>query len=246
MLELRRAAWFAWVATLAGVAIPVWGLVPQMQGLMAQWPRFWWAIWLAMVAGLALSASLPIFLFALHRNEGALCISHGHRHLGRWAGWAGVALLILRLSRWLPALGVYRDGTLRLQRAADYVYFNSLGFAEVVLGAISSSTLAMLLLALARYDRAAEVRPTSSFLVSASRAAAIGWGLVVAGNVVRMAVLPYIYSTVRVQLALLPTPLTFMQMYGDPALLLCDFAVVFAAPYIVYSSRQAESPAPPT
>ena len=116
-----------------------------------------------------------------------------------------------------------------------------LDVVATILSAVSVIFYVVLLLVISSQPASDEMQdtPPSAFLRTSTKVAMIAWALVVAGNVVRLIALPFIYFANRQQIALLlPQPPTFMLLYGQPLELLFDFASVVAAPYIVFKSFQ--------
>lgn len=243
---LRRAALAAGCATFAGAVIPVFRAIPQYPGLAQRWPNYAWAIWLALVLSVALILLLPLFFLALHRDRASLRILRKNRILVRVAMTVQVVLLCIGLVATARLLGPYFDPPWLIERKLGINLFDPVGFAQGLLSTLSRVSLLGVMLALVRHEADTGGAAVSGFLRITARAAATACGIVAAGNLVRVAALPYVYSTVSLQIARLPQVPTFWQLYGEPLILLADFATMFVPPYVVLKSLQAETSAPPT
>lgn len=236
--NLRNAALAACCATSAGLVIPLWNTVPQASALMQQWPRFKWLVVILELVIVAFSATFPVFLFTFSRDRGALTISRGHRRLASIAAVLAAVLLMVRLVPWVQSLGIYLDELEMLDLSVVRGSFDRLNFADVVLSALSTVSCVVLLVATARYQPVADTEQelSSRTFTVAAKVTVISWGVVLAGTVIRLLALPYIYSTVQSQMALLPQRPTFTQLYGEPISIVLDVATIFAIPFIVFRS----------
>ncbi len=233
--RLQRAALFACVGTLVGPSTTLFSSSQQLSGLMDVYPDFAWFLVAFGICMVAWFLALPIFSFALYLTPGGITVSLGHRKLAYGTALLAAVLLSIRVIQWLVSLPQGANPFDLWISVGDVLIFAPMTFGGVVLGALSTIASILLLNALARHafdDR----HPASKFLVASAKTATVVWGLAVAASVIRLAILPYAYSTAREQLAALPTPPTFLQMYGEPVQLMLELSTMFVAPWIVLKS----------
>ncbi len=221
-LDLRKVAFLAGVANGLSALIPIWNALHALGAAGGL------ALLLELVSLLG-SVLMPIFLVALHRDEGALRIPRHLRLLALAGAVVFTCMICWSLPPWIGQPGI------------DAIYYVSLLLTE-----ISNVGMVLVLIALFRTGDGATATnaPVSNFLRVVTRATVVVWGMWLAFNLFRGLMAPYAYLQVRDYAARIgraaPTPIDIV---GDLLLGILNAAIFFSVPYIV-SKGIASAPAP--
>jgi hypothetical protein len=187
-----------------------------------------------MVTALLVTGIMPVFLYALYRNEGTLRIS---KRLGILA-LAAACVRGLQVAWGLPAVIKYA-GPRRGASVLDPQQPWTVGQLVPLLGQIGNVAFMLLLISIYREsdrDPAAEV-PSSQFLRATTVIASVAWGAWLAFNVFRLAATPFSYSIFRdVALRSGMQPPGLWKLTGGVVNTLLSQACYFVAPFVVYRS----------
>ncbi|HTS51360.1 MAG TPA: hypothetical protein VMH05_25610 [Bryobacteraceae bacterium] len=194
------------------------------------------------------TAILPLFFFALYRNEGTLHFSKFIRLCSLVTALVFGFLVVLDLWEWSGSLSSYwaamklvdwKGGATSVFAAARNP--RTIGETASVLGQVGNFAYILLLLALWHQpdgEPSADVgAPVSRLLRRVTKVALIAYGIWVAFNLVRVIVTPYFYFQIRttaLRIGRQPPQLT--RMMASALRMLLDQACLFMAPYIVYNS----------
>jgi len=249
--DVRKSALVVFVAAVLALLMPLWRLAQQAGGLRS---TIWGAV--LIVFGYVFSAIMPVFYFALFRDEGTLRIP---QHL-RWLVLATAVVFGLFLAWDLSGrIGPFRYHW-KAMATADWGSGSTavLGFVRDprtinqvanLLGECSDLAYVLLLVAFFRQsDRESVAKmdvPVSGFLRLVTKAAVVAYGIWIAFNVVRLAGIPFLHS--YLQSTAFTTRLTLEPLGHwmlEAAQMLLTQACLFVAPYVVYNSwlRYDEGP----
>jgi hypothetical protein len=232
-MDVRKAALIACIAAVLGLLIPVWNSTHQVLAIESARPQLWWAIPMIVLLDL-FAAILPLFYFALYRNEGALQFPKDLRLLALAAGLALSTITAVGLPGWIAS---FRSTS--VMPSVREVW--TIGDTSTLLGAFSNLAGILLLITFSRQGVNELHGPSlSRLLVTVTRVAVITWGFWVAFNVLRWFLTPYTYVQLRnyAQQIGRISP-SFAYVVGDASRTLVTQACLLAAPYIVWraSSR---------
>jgi hypothetical protein len=240
LTDLRKLALISLIALVLGSAIPAWNSLRQLAAVAAENPGMkpWVAI--ATVAGIVLSAALPIFYFALFRNEGSLHFATRFRPLAM-AGAISLGLFVaMEMPSVIGAFGPSSTGSVVFHGKS-----NLYGAAISLLAQLSN--LPMILLTIAFYRRS-DGEPNSCPAISrlmriTATVAVVGVGIGLAFAAIRLLASPFAYFLVRNSaLQAGREPWSFAKIVGRTLPdLLVNFGLL-VAPYIVYKSRSVGDP----
>jgi hypothetical protein len=236
--DLRKIALISLIATVAGAAIPAWKSIRQMIDIQATNPDMTWVTPAAVLIAF-ITATLPLFYFALFRNDGTL---HFARRFRRLALAGALSLGLYVAIAVLEVIGVF--GTSSTGSVLFHSRSNASEAAVSVLAQLSYVPVILLTIALYRQsDGESNTCPAISQLLRISATACVvvlGIGLAI--NAFRLLVSPLAY---------------FLRSYAPPAVgesgsfvtivartlpeFLSSFGI-FVAPYIFYKSRSQGDP----
>ena len=243
LTDIRKAALIACIAAVLGRLIPEWSAAKSMYAIetMRQWSVP------LIVLGFCVDAILPAFYFALYRNEGLPDFPKRLRVLSLVAAIVFGAITVAGLPQWIESVESYW---------ADIKVFDwSAGAATVSMAAREPGTRTQvtsllaefsnlayigLLVAFFRQERTASSGeiPISKLLAVTAKIAVIAWGLVVAGSLVRIPIMPFNYFEFRdLAIQVGRTPPRLGSMMAEAVRMLLVQACLFTAPYVVYRSR---------
>jgi hypothetical protein len=253
LVDVRKAALVAGVATVLGSLIPGWNAALSMYAIesMRQW-----SIPL-IVLGYCFDAILPVFYFALYRNEGLQDFPRSLRLLSLAAAIVLGIIMAAWLPQWIESFGAYWAEIRLLDWSAGAATVSMVarepGTSRQLAALLSTfSNLAYigLLVTFFRQERgeSSEDIPVSKLLAVATKVAGIAWGLVVAGSLVRLPFMPFVYIQIRdlaISSGRRPPQLEAMMLDAIRTLLVST--CFFTAPYAVYRSRlrRTEAAEPP-
>lgn len=237
--DVKRAALVACIATVVGVAIPMWNSTHQILALGSNIGKL--ALIAAMLVGYLFAATVPLFCFALYRNDGDLLVSRNSRWMARTAA-AGIGIMaVAAIPGWI---GSFRGESVLNSSARPWTISDT----ATALGKVADLAGILLLVALSRLagDRSSERGiPVSSLLRLLTRIAVIEGGIAAAGCVVGVALTPWVYSRIR--------NLFLRYGYSDAPLTLSHFALdrfrtaltvifVYVAPFLVWRGSRTRVP----
>jgi len=222
-----------------------WNAVQTIAAATAPTNDFWrLAGILVLVLTILFSAIIPLFYFALYRNEALLCFPKRLRLLALIAAFTFGVIVLTTLPAWVRSLAAYFAVLSALDwriGATNVLVFvrdpRTIGQLSTLLGEVSNIACILMLIAIFRCANEpieADV-PVSRLLRVMARVAVVAWRLVLVVILVRLAALPYVLFQLRnYAFQVGRTPPTFGDILAIRASLL--WACLFAAPYIVYRS----------
>ncbi len=194
----------------------------------------WWTLPL-FVFTVLVSTIMPVFFFALYRNEADLRFSESLRHLSLLTALAFGAMVLIQLPAFFESTGGIGH---RSVLTSEPTHFSQVDLSWLV-GWLSNCTYIVLLLAFFRQkDNNTETPvPVSKLLRVTATMAAVALGLGMAFNVLRIVLSPYIYSQARTYSqqtgrALPPFRALLQPMLKD---LLTNFCL-FIAPFVIWNA----------
>jgi hypothetical protein len=228
--DIKKIALITFIATVLGLLIPVWRLTQQVAATrLPVWARVSFILF-----GYLFSAIMPLFYFALYRNEGTLRFPIHLRRLSLITALLFGAISMLDWKRVGSAsiVAIARD-----PRMIDQI--------AILLGECSNLAYILLLLAFFRQADGSFTPtdvPVSRLLSFVTKAALTLWGIWVAFNLVRVVVAPFAYAVAVSKAGRTPLPLSGMML--EVIQMLLTQACLFIAPYVVYNSwlRRDETP----
>jgi hypothetical protein len=235
--DIRKVALITCVAAVLSLLIPVWHMTQQLVAIGSTRAP-WWSV-LTLVLAYLLTPILPLFFFALYRNETALRFSKRLRQLSLAAALVFGAIVAIGLVEWIGSLGA----TSALVGARDP---RTISDASVLLSEFSN--LACILLLIAFFGQASERTQTeghvSRLLSFVTKLAVIVGALVVAFALVHLVLTPYSYFQFRnaLQIGRRPPPLAAMLAQAIRTLL--TQVCLYTAPYVVYYAGLDTSQSP--
>jgi hypothetical protein len=198
--------------------------------------------------------TLPVFYFALCRNEGTLRISRGHRMIGAGAAIVLGIIVAARVPGWIGSLSPFwtslkttswrTGGSSVLAVVGDPTAIRLIPTAMQVFG---NAAYILLLIALCRHttDESSVDVPASSLLRIVTKVAFIAWGVLLIGSLGRVLMTPSAYFQMReYSYRYSSASPKLLDMMVDAIRTLLSQACLFAAPYIVYESRLEPSSEP--
>jgi hypothetical protein len=237
-MDIRRAALATFVASVLNLLISTWGAAHKMAALASMYPG--WLIILGSIAVILFDAILPVFYFALHRDQGTLRLSRELRLVSLTAALMLGASAAIALPHWIASLG--QGGTKTLLMPEQRLWtMSGLSGALTILG---NAVCMFLMITLYRWKGDQEEEksiPSSKLLKVTTRLAVIGWGACMVLSIVRLVHSPYDYAALRDAASqngrILPP---YRDLLVDELLFLLVQAGLFAGPYVIWraSSRQ--------
>ena len=246
-MDIKRTALVVSIASVLAVVIPVWQAMQQMAALESSRPTMrQWTIPLSVFAWL-FTAIMPLFFFALYRNEGTLRFTKSIRLCSLFTAVLFGFLVALDLWEWSGSLSSYWAA----MKLADW----KSGAMDLVWAARNPQTIVQVSAVLDELDNVAYILllllfwhqpdgessdvqvPVSRLLRFVTQVALIAYGLWVAFNLVRLVVTPYFYFQIRnaaSRIGRQPRPLELVM--ANTLRMLLEQACLLMAPYIVYNS----------
>jgi hypothetical protein len=205
-----------------------------------------WGIVPAGALMLLFTAIMPVFCFALYRDEGSLRIPKRLRLLALAAALTFSVIILTALPGLVRSLAGYLAvlAAFNWRLGANSVLIilrdpRAIGQISTVLGEISAIAFILLLVAIFQQpsDGFETDVPVSRLLNRVTKAAVISWGLWVAFLAVRVIAMPFVFLQLRTYaLQVGRTPPQLKDMMAEATYTLLVQACLFAAPYIVYRS----------
>jgi hypothetical protein len=188
----------------------------------------------------AFMAIVPVFCFALYRNEGPVPISRRRR----WVAWAAVAVIGLDWARAASAwIGSFRHKSVLDTATRSW----TTGDTSLALGLIGDLAMIVLLVVLARRagDAPAEsCAATSRLLRVTARIAVITGAVVAVGGLIVVGATPWIYAVIRDRATETGVPITqgmFLRLAWERTWSTLALVSNFAAPLMVWEGGRRRS-----
>jgi hypothetical protein len=223
LADIRKVALLACITSLVSLIAPLRSLIARLSQLSSE---IWRTAPLTLLVFLN-TALLPFFYFALYRDKGHFQVSARLRLLARTAAFILGILLAFEL--------------------AGYIQSQAHPLASL-LGELPTIATILLLVALSRNSghQSEEAPPVSALLYMVTKLTVWTWGGWAVFNLLRVLLLPYVYSQTR----------DYLLSIGRDRLILADMtkevvsaflsqACLWIAPYIVYRSRVRRPVTPP-
>jgi hypothetical protein len=237
--DIRKIACITFISGVLSALIPLWNATRSMIALESANPES--KLWMTpmMVFAYLGTATMPMFYFALFRNEGPLHFPSRFRRLAL----AGILSLAVYVAMGIPK--VIR--TIHPVRTESVLFDGRSGATSVstiaggLLAEFSDLGAILLLIAFFRHsnDEPHTNIPTPRLLSITAKVAIIAYGLWLAINVVRLALSPIAYSQVRdYALRVGSQPPRFAEILADMMPALLSSVGLLIAPYIVYRSQK--------
>lgn len=213
-MDIRKVALVAFIASVLGMVRPSWDAAHRMtaRGVTGS---MWWVIPAILFITLV-SAIMPVFYFALYRDEGTMRFPRPLRKLALVAAVAYLIATALRLQAW--------DGYWHVSTAV---------------GLLANFAYILLLVSMSRESGevpSAQV-PPSDLLSTVTKLAVIAWGIWVAFQVVRLPYVAFTYPFMkRIAYQVGRSAPSLREMLTDVLLTFFSQASLLAAPYIVWRS----------
>jgi hypothetical protein len=243
VMDIRKAALVAFMASVLGVLLPGWNGAHRMAAMEPAHPPWWFAP--TVVAVVLFTVILPAFYFALYRNQGTLRFSRHLRLLALTAALALGVITVAELPGWIESLG--RAGARSVLTPGRGPL--TLHDISELFGMLANTAYILTMVAVYRQasDEPVPFAPVSKFLRVMARVAVTAWGIWVTFNFIRLVITPYNYAVLQgVALRTGQTPPPFRDMVADAARILLSQASLFAGPYIIWRGiAKPESECPP-
>jgi hypothetical protein len=235
--DLRTIAFLNFVVSVSGLVAPIWRATQSMAAMESTRPqsKFW--IIATMVLALLMTVVMPLFCFALFRNDGVLYFPRSIRPLAMTGVFSFVACVETTLPEVIRSLSLYWVQA----HASGLSGVRSVSAtAEALLGEFSNAVFILLLVAFYRQadDESLTDAEISRLLEITSKVALVAMGLWLGFNVIRLLLSPLGYSQLRdyAQRVGKPTP-KFGRMVAEIIPALTSSLGFLMAPYIVYKSQ---------
>ena len=247
--DLKGIALTACVTGLLSLPLPAWNAIQTITAATSPTNAFWRLAGIpVLVLTILFSAIIPLFYFALYRNEAMLYFPKRLRLLALIAAVTFVVIVLTTLPAWIRSLAAYFGALAafdwRMGAASVLVFVRdprTIGQLSKLLGEASNIACILMLIAIFRCANEpleADI-PVSKLLRDMTKVAVISWGLVVAFLVLRVIAMPYVFFQLRTyafQIGRTPPQLWVMMAEAVRTLLIQ--ACLFAGPYIVYRSQR--------
>lgn len=249
--DVRKAALIASVTGGINVTIRSWRTLSSLAGMLSRdFPASLQTIPLT-VAGLLVAAILPVFYFALYRNQGTVAPSRRMRFVCLAAGLLLCLYAASEVPGWIRYLGSYasvlrefdwsRGGPALVQALRD------VSTANLVVAILSGLARVAYILPLFALFAQAEPsgRPPSLLLRRTSQVTAAALGLWAAFLLAQVVLAPLAWHRMRdiAASAGIASP-GIVDVLRAPTLALVNLACLFVAPYAVYRSSKESDPEP--
>ena len=236
------AALITCITGVLAIVKPAWDATRSMAAAESNHPRWW--ITPTMIAMGIFSAILPLFYFALYRNQGTWQIPRRLRLLSLAAAVLFGMIVAIGLPAWFESLGLMKLQSVLGQEREPW----SVSDLAQILGQLSNFAYILLLVTIYRQvddERYPQV-PSSKLLAIVTRIAVIFYGLWVTFNLIRLALTPYSYSQLRdFALRVGRTPPPFPELVKEAIRAVLMGSCMFAAPYIVWATIRRQRAARP-
>ena len=235
--DVKRSALVACIATTLGLAIPMWNFTHQMLALKNIGKLGAIAV---IVIVYAFAAIVPLFYFALYRNEGDLPVSRNLRWMALTAAAVIGILSIAAVPGWIASLQI--DNVLH---GAGRPW--TINDTSSLLGLIAN--LAGILL-LASFFRLAGDQPSESaaavskLLALLTKIAVIAGGIVAVGCLVGLVATPWVYFEIRdrsLEVGSSHAGLTFWRFTLDRVRAALAVVSVYIVPFVVWHGSRTHA-----
>jgi hypothetical protein len=238
-MKISNAAFIAFIASVLGMMLSLWSGTQRIIAMEATTPSLWIA--LLLIVGGVFDTIMPLFYFALYRNEIPLRIPRQFRPLALGAAIASAIIAVQGLIGWKI---FFRRTSVFEESGVPW----SVGQASSAVGLFSILASIVLLIAFYRQADDEPEAPVlmSKLLIVVTRVTVLAWGLVVAFNLVRLLTTPYLYAQMRdYALQLRRTPPSFVYLITTIARQVLAQACLFVAPYIIWRCSRPQPPQNP-
>jgi hypothetical protein len=233
-LDIRTAALITSITGVLAIVKPAWDATRSMTAAQSNHPRWW--INPMMIAMGIFSAILPLFYFALYRNQGTWQIPRRLRLLSMAAAILLGMIVAIGLPAWIESLGLMKSQSVLSQERELWV-----GDLAQILGQLSNFAYILVLVTIYRQVERYPQVPSSKLLAIVTRIAVIFYGLWVTFNLIRLALTPYSYSQLRdFALRVGRTPPPFQELVKEAIRAVLMGSCMFAAPYIVWATLRSQ------
>jgi hypothetical protein len=229
--HVKRAALVACIATVIGVAIPMWNSTRQMLALESNIGKL--GAIAAILVGYVFTAIVPLFYFALSRNDGHLLVSRNMRRMAMTAAAVIGLLGVAAIPGWI--------GTFRGENVLEFAARPwTIGDTAAALGVIANLAGILPLVALVRLanDGSSERGVSVSRLLRiVTKVAVIAGGIVAVGCAVGVMATPWVYSYIRdrsLEMGYSNGRWTFSRLAIDRAQTALTVVCVYVAPFVVW------------
>jgi hypothetical protein len=226
--NIRRIALVTCIASALALLLPLWNDTWSIIGLRSTSAGPGWRFIPGTVLAILFSAVMPVFYFALYRDQGKL---HFTKHL-RFISF-GAAIIV----------GFFVHAGLRVEYLDDASW--SLTRTSRALSELANITYLFLLIAFCLQQSAESDHEDSGsrLLNGVAQIAVIMWGFWLAFLLIRVLLIPYTHSLLKdTALRNGATAPTFTALLEEAVRTLLNQASLFAAPYIIFKSHSSALP----
>jgi hypothetical protein len=236
-MNIRKVALITFIAAILGLLMPLWNISQTAVSAVSTHPPWKWWMIPALVFAVLISVIMPVFYFALFRNEGPLQFP---KHLRPLSLAAALLFAITMASGFLPWAGPFGPGenTSVLTEVSGALNVRHIA---ALLGVLSNLAYLLLLVTFFQHSNAEsnEASSRSAFLTFIAKVAVMVWAVWLVFNVARLLIFtPYSYFEIRDYLGRMGrTPPLLRDMMAQSLLNLVEQGCLFTAPFVVYRSR---------
>ncbi len=245
--DIRKVARITFTASVLSLLIPIWRLTQQTPSYRLPLLESVSLI----LFGYLFGAIMPMFYFALYRNEGTLRFPKPLRRLSLVTAVVFASLAAWSLPDWIGFIDYFSSATVewRSGSAAVLAFVRDPRTVNEVAKLLNGcSNVAYILLLVAFFQQSDSEPavttdvPPSGFLRRVTKVALVLWGIWVAFNLVRVVVTPLAIRVAAFKTGRRPPQLGHIMM--EVIEMLLTQACLFIAPYVVYNSwlRRDETP----
>ena len=245
--DLRRIALTACVSVVVAILQPTWNGLHTILSFPV--PNLNWRWVQIPIAALltAFTALLPLFYFALYKNQSPLRIPKRLRLLALSGALVYSVIVAAKLPEWIKSLIAYwgwiktLDWSLGATSVLSFVRDSgTIGQLTFALGVVSDVVYVSLLIAIFHQENhPSEARvPISNLLRRVTKITFIAWGLVVSATLFVLLLTPFTFYTLRkAVLQMGRTPPAFGYFFVRQLRTVLQQSCLFVAPYIVHKSQ---------
>jgi hypothetical protein len=229
--DVKRAALVACIAGVLSLAIPMWNFTRQMLALESNIGKLGAIV--AILVGYVFTAIVPLFCFALYRNEGGLLVPRDMRWIAMTAAAVMGILSVAGIPGWI---GSFRRDSVLHSAARPW----TIGDTSTALGQIANLAAVLLLVALFRLagDGSSERGvAVSTLLRLLTKIGVMTGGIVALGCVVGLVATPWVYSYIRdrsLEMGHSNANWTFSRLALDRVRAAFTVISVYVAPFVVW------------
>jgi hypothetical protein len=249
-IDIRKAALISFIASVFAISISAWNATQTMMRIESVNSLSKGLVALGLAVIYPFAAIMPVFYFALYRNEGTLRFTRELRLLSLAAAVSIGIVLAAGLPDWIESQGPYwtaiktldwRSGGTSLLPALRAL--KKINQFSTLLAALGDIAYILLLVALFRQGTSGDSTPdlpVSRWLKLVTTVAIIAWGIWAAFNLLRILSVPFTYAGIRsFDLQTGRTPPSFATVMLSDVRDFVTQASLFAAPFVVFKSIRA-------